>query len=68
MLSVLRVERARLQLSLWRLKDPAGSMMEPIHQAIGVCEPPIDELVYLRARVTNFSGELCHLSLIMQNV
>ena len=57
MLSILRVERARLQLSLWHVKTPSEEM-EPVPQAAGIYQPKMDELVYLRARVTNLSCEL----------
>ena len=56
MLNILRVERARLQLSLWRMKTPTDEL-EPVSQSAGVYQPEIDELVYLRARVTNLSGQ-----------
>ena len=57
MLSTLRVERARLQLSLWRLNDTTDAELEPVSQAAGVYQSPINELLYLRARVTNLSGK-----------
>lgn len=57
MFDILRVERARLQLALWRQKDSATEM-EPVSQAAGIYQPQMNELVYLRARVTNLSREL----------
>jgi hypothetical protein len=57
MLNILRVEEARLQLSLFQF-EPSIETLEPVQLAAGLYRPQLNGLVYLRAKVTNLSREL----------
>lgn len=56
MLNTLRVEDARLQLSLWQCQ-PDSDDFQPVSLAAGVYQPQLNELVYLRSKITNLSCE-----------
>lgn len=56
MLNALRLELARLHLSLWR-DDPTTEQRKEIPYAAGAFRPPLNELVYLRAKITNLDCE-----------
>lgn len=57
MLNALRLELARLHLSLWRY-DPTTEEREEITYAAGAFRPPLNELVYLRTKITNLDCEI----------
>ncbi|GJE90813.1 TRAPP II complex [Phanerochaete sordida] len=54
MLNSTRVEQARLHLALW-CHEESTDELKPIPTRAGVYQPPLNELVYLRTKVTNLS-------------
>lgn len=56
MLNILRVEQARLRLSLWYDDGLAGEL-KPMPLRAGIYQPQLNELVYLRTKITNLSSE-----------
>lgn len=54
MLNTLRTEQARLHLSLWCDDDLSGEL-KPVSARAGIYQPPLNELIYLRMKVTNLS-------------